>query len=130
MNWETHYVRKCLCKGSIKYGDGIHCVYYWQENKTGKIFYVGSGKCYRFNDVNPKSRTVEFMEYINNYDCSPKIVSYGMEKQDAVALEMKLIAEFWAKGCPLTNKQGVEEREKAYRKFGYEKFRARRLALQ
>lgn len=126
MNWNSPYVRKHRHEKSESYGDGIYCVYLWQENETGKVFYVGSGKYYRFNDVHPKSRSKEFIEHINIGKCSPRILAYGIEtKEAACTLERKLIDTYWRSGFPLVNKNGIIEREREYRQRGYRNFKAK-----
>lgn len=131
MNWASHYIENSKHEDCKKLGNGIYSVYLWQEDSTQTVFYVGSGKCYRFNDTNPKSRSKEFMNHIYSCKCSPKILAYGIEtREDAFAIEQKLIDEYWRRGCPLVNKQGISERESKYRRIGVDKFQEKQKERQ
>lgn len=114
INWDSHYVRSCMHEMSEKCGDDDWCVYFWHDS-WGDVFYVGSGKGYRFNQANPKSRPAKFMEWYNKGRCSPKIVWYGLSKEKAVKLERRLIKAYWKLGFPLVNQEGIKERESEYR---------------
>lgn len=114
MKWNTYYIRSCLHENSERYGDGEYCVYFWQY-RMGDVFYVGSGKGYRFNNATNKCRSREFMEYYNRGGCTPKIVWYGLDKEKSIELEYRLIQAFWDLGFPLVNKNGIKHREKEYR---------------
>lgn len=127
MNWNTPYVRECMLKDSTRYGDGEYCVYFWQIDSTCEVFYVGSGKGYRFNDINPKSRSKEFMEIYNDNKCSPKIVAYGMSKEQSLDFEKRLIKAFWKLDMPLVNQQWVDCRQKEYIRRANESRRKTRL---
>jgi hypothetical protein len=115
INWKSPRVKRHMIPNAKCYGDGEYCVYYWQDRLNDDIFYVGCGKGYRFSDTNEKSRTPEFLERINAGECVPFIVAYGMAREDAASLEIETIRKFWERGEPLTNKQGVPERESEYR---------------
>lgn len=114
VNWNSDYVQSCLHANSEKCGDGEYCVYFWQD-RIGDVFYVGSGKGYRFNDASDKCRSPEFMEWYNRGGCSPKIVWYGLDKKNSIELERKLMKSFWKLGFPLVNKEGIKHREQEYR---------------
>lgn len=114
INWNCAGVVECLHDDAEKYGDDEYCVYFWQD-RMGDVFYVGSGKGYRFKSANPKTRQPEFMEYIDKGGCSPKIVAYGMNKIQSVKFEHDLIKIYWKMGFPLVNREGIAERECEYR---------------
>lgn len=114
MKWESYYIRSCLHENSERYGDGEYCVYFWQD-RIGDVFYVGSGKGYRFNNATDKCRSHEFMQWYNGGGCTPKIVWYGLDKEKSIELERRLIKTFWDLGFPLVNKDGIKHREKEYR---------------
>lgn len=107
VDWDSPYVRSCRHEYSERYGDGLYCVYFWEDDGH-EVFYVGSGKGYRFNDVSPKSRSAEFMERYNSCDNPrPRIVAYGMTKEESRLFEMRLIRAFMILEFPLVNKEGV-----------------------
>lgn len=114
IKWNTRYVRECMSESAIKYGDDVYCVYCWKD-RFGNVFYVGSGKGYRFNQADAKCRSSEFMEWYNRGGCYPEILAYGMDKETSKELERKLIKEYWGVGFPLVNKEGIPERENQYR---------------
>jgi hypothetical protein len=114
INWDSSYVRSCLHEESERYGEGDYCVYFWQD-RWGDVFYVGSGKGYRFNQATDKCRSAEFMDWFNRGDCCPKIVWYGLSKEQSIKLERRLIKTYWKLGFPLVNKDGIKEREIEYR---------------
>lgn len=116
MYWNSPYVRSCFHEDVTCYGDDVYSVYFWQDDDTNEVFYVGSGKFYRFNDVNPKSRSPEFTEYYSKHKCSPKIVAYGMTQEQARNFEKRLIDAYWKLKFPLVNKQGVAPRGTEYRR--------------
>lgn len=126
INWNSPYVKSCFHEQAECYGDGEYCVYFWQD-WIGDVFYVGSGKGYRFNDVNEKSRSREFLAQYRCGGCSPKIVAYGMGKEESIAFEKRLIKSFWKLEFPLTNKNGIREHEKEYIAVANEKRRLSRL---
>ena len=87
------------------YGNGIHYVYFW-EDECGEVFYVGSGKGNRFIDT--KTRSPEFIARYNNcVNPAPRIVAYGMEKEESLLFETSLIKAFKKQGFRLANKDGV-----------------------
>lgn len=105
INWNDESVRDCFHESAECYGAGLHCVYFW-EDESGEVFYVGSGKGYRFNDI--KSRSAEFVErYNQSINPRPRIVAYGMEKEESLLFETRLIKAFKKRGFPLVNKDGV-----------------------
>lgn len=109
IRFESWEVRRFFNESAERYGDGQHYVYFWAD-EAGEVFYVGSGKGYRFSDVNSKSRSKEFLE--RYYSCrhpQPEIVAYGMEKEEALLFEMGLIKAFANVGFPLVNKQGFTQ---------------------
>ena len=53
IDWDSFYVRSCRHEDAERYGDGLYCVYFWEDDDCN-VFYVGSGKGYRFNSVNEK----------------------------------------------------------------------------
>ena len=110
IRWDSAYVRSCIHEDADCYGDGLYCVYFW-EDENHDVFYVGSGKGYRFNSVNEKARSPEFMEWIHTRKCHPRIAAYGMSKEESVSFEMRLIRAFWELGFPLVNVSGVPERK-------------------
>lgn len=109
-------------ENAVCYGDGEYCVYFWQIDDSGQVFYVGSGKGYRFSDTNEHSRSKEFLEIVNSEKCSPRIVAYGMDAEAAREFERWLIKAYWDLGFPLVNSAGIKEREAKYRREGIEKF--------
>lgn len=107
IDWSSGYVRSCFHEMAERCGDGLYCVYLW-EDENGETFYVGSGKGYRFNSANPTARSAEFMErYNNSANPHPRILAYGMSKDDALDFEKKAIEAFSEVGFPLVNKAGV-----------------------
>lgn len=112
IDWDSSYVRSCRHEGAERYGDGEYCVYFW-EDTSHEVFYVGSGRGYRFNSVNEKARRPEFMRWIRSRECRPRIVAYGMSKEASREFESRLITEFWSLGFPLVNVAGIPERERA-----------------
>lgn len=114
IRWDSWYVKKCMHEDAIKYGDGDHCVYFWEEDDTHEVFYVGSGKGYRFNSVNENARPPEFIERIKSVKCSPKIVAYGMTKEESFEFEKRLIKAYWELGFDLINKQFIKEKQAEY----------------
>lgn len=121
-NWSAPLVRQSMHQEAMCYGDGAYCVYFWQIDRTGEVFYVGCGKGYRFNDTNEHSRSKEFLEIVNSEKCSPRIVAYGMDAEAAREFEKWLIKAYWDFGFPLVNSAGIKEREAKYRREGIEKF--------
>lgn len=111
IDWGSSYVRSCRHEDAERYGDGMYCVYFW-EDEDFEVFYVGSGKGYRFNSVNEKARSQEFMKWIRGRNCRPRIVAFGMTKEESLDFERRLITEFWNLGFPLVNVAGIPEREK------------------
>lgn len=107
MNWNAYSARECMHEFSECCGDGDSCVYFWEINNTHEVFYVGSGKYYRFQNITPTARSEEFLKIINNYKCSPKIVFYGLNTEQARYYEARLTEEFWKLGFPLVNKDNV-----------------------
>ena len=110
IDWDSFYVRSCRHEDAERYGDGLYCVYFWEDDDCN-VFYVGSGKGYRFNSVNEKARSAEFMEWIRTKQCRPRIAAYGMTKEESLEFEKRLISEFWKLGFPLVNITGIKERE-------------------
>lgn len=115
INWNGYNVRKCMHKDAERYGDGEYCVYFWQD-KYANVFYVGSGKGYRYNNI--AARSFAFKKQLSAGGCEPKIVAYGMSKEESLDFEKRLIAAFWDLEFPLTNIRGVEEREQQLREEG------------
>lgn len=111
IDWDSSYVRSCRHEDAEMCGDGLYCVYFW-EDEDYEVFYVGSGKGYRFNSVNEKTRSKEFMKWIRGCNCRPRIVAFGMTKEESLNFERRLITEFWRLGFPLVNVAGIPEREK------------------
>lgn len=122
ISWNAPLVRCSLHEDATRYGDGEYCVYFWQIDRTCEVFYVGCGKGYRFNDINERSRSKEFLHYISKYKCSPKIVAYGMTQKESLDFEDKLIKRYLLFGFPLVNSRSVPERETEYRKRALNKF--------
>jgi hypothetical protein len=96
------------------YGSGEHYVYIWTDN-FGDVFYVGSGKEYRYKSVNDKARSAEFMEWFNNSECVPQVVAYDMSKDESLEFERQLIEAYTELGFQLVNKVWVPEHEDEYR---------------
>lgn len=114
IRWDSWYVQQCMHEDVIKYGDGEHCVYFWEEDDTHEVFYVGSGKGYRFNCTTETARPPEFIERIKAGKCSPKIVAYGMTKEESFEFEKRLIKAYWQLGFDLINKQFIKEKSCEY----------------
>ena len=106
MNWQAYSARTAMHEDAECYGDGDYCVYFWAD-RTGDVFYVGSGKYYRFQQATEKCRPTEFMRIYNRGGCRPWIVAYGMDRLGALQFEERLIREFVRLKFPLVNKQGV-----------------------
>lgn len=107
INWDSRYVRSCRHEVVEKYGDGAHCVYFWEDDNN-EVFYVGSGKGYRFNNL--CARSDEFAkEYNSRVNPHPRIVAYGMEKEESLLLESQLTKVFLELGFPLVNKDCVPQ---------------------
>ena len=103
MNWDSWYVSRCKHPLAERFGDGDYCVYLWEETESGDVFYVGSGRGYRFNSVNPKARSPKFMWRFNRCPCQPRIVFYGMTKEESLFYEKKLIIGMLMNGFDLVN---------------------------
>lgn len=107
IDWDSWYVRECIHEDAKRFSGGLYCVYFL-EDESGNVFYVGSGKGYRFNSVNPKVRSKEFMEYYNNCrNPHPKIVFFDMNKEQSIEYEKRLIKAFWERGFELVNKDYI-----------------------
>lgn len=106
MNWNAYSARSAMHEESECYGDGDYCVYFW-EDSIGNVFYVGSGKYYRFQNAAGNCRSPEFMAVYRMGGCRPRIVAYGMDRLEALQFEERLIKEFLRLEFPLVNKQGV-----------------------
>lgn len=109
MNWDSPNVRLCMHEDAERYGGGDYCVYFWEDD-ANQVFYVGSGKNYRFSAR--ESRSNAFKRWENNKPCRPRIVAYGMEKEESLDFEKRLITAFWELDFPLVNVIGIPEREK------------------
>jgi len=105
MNWNRLSLRKWVGPETQILGDSPYSVYEW-HTKDG-VFYVGMGKWYRFNDVNKKSRSKEFMDVYSNNFCWPVIVACGMSEQETRRIERELIEKYVNDGAHLVNKQYV-----------------------
>lgn len=114
INWDSSYVRSCMHEKAVRYGDGLYCVYFW-EDESHEVFYVGSGKGYRFNDMNEKSRSPEFMQWLRGGGCRPRIVAYGMTKEESLKHESELIRSFYGLGFPLVNVSGIPRSDNSRR---------------
>lgn len=109
MNWDSPNVRLCMHEDAERYGNGDYCVYFWEDD-VNQVFYVGSGKNYRFSAREQRSNA--FKEWEQNKVCRPRIVAYGMEKEESLDFEKRLITAFWELDFPLVNVMGIPEREK------------------
>lgn len=110
MNWYAYSARNAMHEESECYGDGDQCVYFW-EDSLGDVFYVGSGKYYRFQNVADNCRSPEFMAVYRMGGCRPRIVAYGMSKEESLDFEKRLITAFWELDFPLVNVIGIPEHE-------------------
>lgn len=112
INWDSPSIRSYFHENAERYGNDRHCVYLWEDDSCD-VFYVGRGVGYRFSDVNPKTRSAEFLKWYKNCrNPHPHIVAYGMTMEEAIAFEKRLILAFWELGFPLVNVAGIPEREK------------------
>jgi hypothetical protein len=107
IDWTLPSIGKWLSDNAKSYGDGQYSVYYWAD-RTGRIFYVGMGKGYRFSDTNPKARSAAFIEKYNEGGCYCKIVAFGMDERKARDLERSVIEGLFDVGCGLINRQFVD----------------------
>lgn len=105
IDWDSAYVRSCRHENAERYGDGMYCVYFW-EDEYGDVFYVGSGKGYRFNSIS--ARSDDFMQqYSNRTNPHPRIAAYGMDKEQSLLFESRLTEAFLKQGFPLVNKDCI-----------------------
>lgn len=111
MNWNSPNVRASMHECAERYGDGDYCVYLWEDNRR-EVFYVGSGKNYRYSSK--EARTSEFKKWLEHRPCRPLIVAYGMTKEESLDFEMRLIKSFWKRKFPLVNVFGIPENEKKF----------------
>lgn len=103
--WGDVTFRDCFHEEVECCGSGAYYVYFW-EDSSGEVFYVGSGKGNRFKDI--KSRSNEFKTYYTYCkNPRPRIVAYGMEQEESLLFESRLIKSFYKLGFPLVNKDGV-----------------------
>ena len=108
MNWDSYNVRLCMHEAAERYGNGDYCVYLWEDDR-GEVFYVGSGKNYRFSAR--EARSYEFKKWLEHSQCRPRIVAYGMSKEESLDFEKRLITAFWELDFPLVNVIGIPEHE-------------------
>lgn len=89
------------------YGDGDYCVYFWQIDDTGEVFYVGSGKKGRYHKTTPSQRSEEFLRIIEKHRCHPEIAAYGMTKKQARDFEKQLAVAYSDLGFHLVNEDAA-----------------------
>ena len=111
ISWDSAYVRSCMHESAERYSGGLYCVYIWCDS-FNDVFYVGSGKGYRFHYANDKVRSADFMSWFRNTKCYPLIVAYDMTKEESLDFEKRLIRVYWNMGFPLVNVMGIPERER------------------
>lgn len=71
-------------------------VYEWYIKDTNEIFYVGKGCKDRYKSIRKRNKL--FLEYINKYNCSVRIIKYFENEEDSFRYEHQKICELKAIG--------------------------------
>ena len=78
-------------------------VYVWYKKDSNEVFYVGKGTGKRKDDKTPDRRNKYFMNVVDKYECSNRIIEEKLTNEEACDREKYWIKHYWDKNQAYCN---------------------------